>query len=77
MTACTAQARALSGSSPACRKPLQDLQNGTLPDPLAVQPRTRLEPAGPAGEEGEAAPETAETGETAEAETTDTAAQEG
>ncbi len=62
---------------PGVPQALQDLQNGTLPDPLAVQPRTRLEPAGPAGEEGEAAPETAETGETAEAEPTDTAAQEG
>ena len=62
---------------PGVPQALQDLQNGTLPDPLAVQPRTRLEPAEPAGEEGEAAPEATETGETAEAEPTDTAAQEG
>ena len=49
----------------------------TEPDPLAVQPRTRLETAEPTGEEGEAAPDDAETAETAEAETTDTTVQEG
>lgn len=62
---------------PGVPQALQDLQNGTLPDPLAVQPRTRLETAEPTGEEGEAAPDDAETAETAEAETTDTTVQEG
>ena len=54
---------------------LQDLENGTLPDPLAVQPRTSLETEAPAEEDGEAA-EGTESESTAESDT-ETTTQEG
>ena len=54
---------------------LQDLENGTLPDPLAVQPRTSLETEAPSEEDGEAA-EGTESESTAESDT-ETTTQEG
>ena len=55
---------------PGVPQTLQDLENGTLPDPLAVHPRTSLETPGeeiPEGENADASAETADSTTTEEA----------